>query len=143
MDLKPYYEMVENCIRNLGVDPAQCRGDSPGQWNLTKGSASIWIDVLVNQENHGYFQCMGPVVDIPTSNLDAFYQEVLEINHNLYGVGMTKFKEGIYMKTIRELDGLDETEIKSTINRIGHYTDQYDDYFKNKYFGGESGPPSA
>jgi hypothetical protein len=30
MDLQPYYQMVENNIQKLGVDPANCRGENPG-----------------------------------------------------------------------------------------------------------------
>jgi hypothetical protein len=140
MDLQPYYQMVENNIQKLGVDPANCRGEKPGQWNLKKGSASVWIDVWETKEgNYGYFQCMAPVVKIPTENTLAFYQEILEINHKLYGVGMTKFKDHIYIKTIRELQGIDEEEMMAMINRVGNYADDYDDLLFNKYWGGDSG----
>jgi hypothetical protein len=80
---------------------------------------------------------MAPVVAIPTNNTKEFYEEVLEKNHGLYGCGMTKYKDWIYMKTIRELDGLDEDEVMAMLNRVGTYADDYDDYFKNK-FGGDS-----
>ncbi|MBI5219387.1 MAG: YbjN domain-containing protein [Bacteroidia bacterium] len=131
-----YYEMVENIIRGLGVDPAVCRGEKEGQWNLQKGSAPVWIDVWTTQDNYGYFQAIAPVCEIPTVNTQAFYQEVLEINHQLYGVGMTKYENRIYMKVIRELDGLDQNEALAMFNRVGYYADEYDDLLKNKYFGG-------
>jgi hypothetical protein len=135
MDLSNVYVLVENCIRKLGIDPANCRGEKPGQWNLTKGSAQVWIDVMEINQN-GYLQIMGPISPVPQTRTQEFFQEVLEINHNLYGVGMTKFKDWIYIKTIRETNGLDENEITAQMNRIGVYADDYDDYFKNKYFGG-------
>jgi hypothetical protein len=125
--------MVENCISSLGVDPAVCRGDQPGQWNMKKGSANVWIDVFIINEN-GYFQCMAPVSAIPQVQKAEFYEEILETNHKLYGVGMTKFKDWIYVKTIREVEDLSEDEIMAQMNRIGVYADDYDDYFKNKYF---------
>jgi len=141
MDLQAYYEMVDNCIRKLGVDPNVCRGQNPGQWDLKKGSASVWIDVFKREQDHfGYFQCMAPVVQIPTTNTKEFYEEVLEKNHTLYGTAMTKYKDWIYMKTIRELDGLDEAEMMATLNRVGTYADDNDDYFKNKYSGGGESP---
>jgi hypothetical protein len=135
MDLTHVHVMVENVIRRFGIDPTSCRGEKPGQWNLTKGSAQIWIDVMEINES-GYFQCMAPISAVPASRTQEFYQEILETNHKLYGVGMTKFKEWIYIKTIRETDGLDENEVAAQMNRIGVYADDYDDYFKNKYFGG-------
>jgi len=142
MDLKPHFEQVERVIKSLGIDPASCRGDKEGQWNLKKGSANVWIDVFYSENNKNtYFQCMSPVSAIPQNNKIQFYEEVLEIAHKLYGVGMTKYRDGIYVKAIREVNGLDDSEIVSTLNRIGNYADDYDDYFNNKYFGndGEGG----
>lgn len=141
MDLTAYYKMVENCITKIGVDPVKCRGAQEGQWNLKRGSANVWIDIFIIN-GYGYFQCMGPISPIPQERQVEFYEEVLEINHKLYGVGMTKFKDWIYIKTIRETDGLDENEIMAQINRIGTYADDYDDVFREKYFPGSNAPGS-
>lgn len=134
-NMNQYYQMVENIIKSLGVDPAVCRGDKEGQWNLKKGSAPVWIDVFTTENNYGYFQAMSPICEIPAVNTQAFFQEILEINHKLYGVGMTKYENWIYIKVIRELEGIDEKEMLAMFNRIGFYADDYDDYLKNKYFG--------
>jgi hypothetical protein len=143
MDLTVYFEMLENCIRELGVDPGLCRGQNPGQWNLKRGSADIWVDVFKREQDvFGYFQCMAPVCAIPKVNTEAFFQEVLEINHTLYGVGFTKFKDWLYIKVIRELEGIDQKEMLAMMRRIGSYADDYDDHFKNKYHG-NSGPPTG
>jgi len=146
-DLSIYYQMVEECITQLGIDPSICRSldennnVKPGQWNLKKGSAPVWVDIFWDEKNgSSYFQVMAPVVEIPTSRLEEFYQEVLETNHNLFGVGFTKFNNWLYVKALRETEGLDMSEITATLNRIGTYADDYDDYFKEKYHGA---PPPA
>jgi hypothetical protein len=137
-----YYQMVETIISKLGVDPAICRGENPGQWSLKKGSASVWVDVWkLQDEDYGYIQIMAPICEFPVNGREIFMNEVLEINHNLYGVGFTKYKEWLYLKGIRELDGLDEAEATALFNRIGNYSDEYDDYFKNKYFGASGQRP--
>jgi hypothetical protein len=136
--IEKYYNLVEKVISKLGVDPSTCRGEKSGQWNLVKGSASIWADVWkLEDKDYGYIQIMGPVCDIPDNKKLEFYEEVMEINHNLYSCALTKFKERIYVKSIRELDGLDETEVDAMFDRIGYYADYYDDYFKDKYFPAE------
>ncbi|MFN0200022.1 MAG: YbjN domain-containing protein [Bacteroidia bacterium] len=133
-DLQVYYDMVDGCIRELGVDPAICKGEKPGQWSLKRGSAPVWIDVFYDEHNKcSYFQVMAPVVKVPAVNTQAFYQEVLEIAHNLYGVGFTKFQDWLYVKAIRETEGLDASEITATMNRVGFYADQYDDELQAKY----------
>lgn len=143
-NLQVYFDNIENVIRRKGVDPAVCRGEKPGQWNLKRGSANVWIDVWkVKDQDYGYMQIMAPVVAVPQIKREEFFEEILETNHKLYGVGMTKFKEWIYLKAIRELDGLDESEVESTLNRIGVYADDYDDYFKEKYHGETGRAPES
>jgi hypothetical protein len=137
-----YYEMIETIIRKFGVDPQICRGEQAGQWTLKKGSATIWVDVWkLQDDDYGYLQVMAPISELPVSGRDIFLTEVLELNHNLYGVGFTKYQEWIYIKGIRELDGLSEEEATAMMNRVGNYADEYDDYFKNKYFPTTGGRP--
>ena len=138
--IQHYYDLVEEVIRDLKVDPALCRGKQPGQWDMRLGSASVWIDVFQSKDqqgnvlNYGYLQLMAPVCDVPVNNQHLFTKELLEINHSLYGVAFTIFKEKAYIKSIRELDGLDKSEIRATFDRIGIYSDDYDDKLKAKYF---------
>lgn len=134
-----YYEIVERVINEFGVDPKLCRGKQAGQWNLKIGSANVWVDVFQSKDTNGnfidsgYIQVMAPIVAVPADRQLEFYREVLEINHQLYGVGFTKFENTIYIKIIRELEGLDQSEVASTMKRIGHYADEYDDLLKKKY----------
>jgi hypothetical protein len=142
MDIKVYHQMVEQVFSDLGVDPATCRGEQPGQWNLKKGSASVWVDIFkIEGKDYGYFQCMAPICKIPTTNKEAFFHEALETNHKLYGVGFTVYKDGLYIKMIREVEGLEASEILAGLNRIGNYADEYDDYFNNKYIKGSGSAP--
>lgn len=138
--IQHYYNMVEEVITSLGVDPATCRGDQPGQWNLKLGSASVWVDVFQSKDaqgnfiDYGYLQILAPVCEVPVNNQHIFTKELLEINHTLYGVGFTIYGNNAYIKAIRELDGLDKSEISSTFNRVGVYADDWDDKLKAKYF---------
>ena len=134
-ELSKYYKMAEENIKQLGINPDTCKGPKPGQWSIKKGSASVIIDIFKKPtDKFGYFQCLAPVSKIPETKTLDFTLEVLDINHTLFGVGMTKFKDWIYVKTIREVVGLDKTEMMASIQRIGIYADKYDDYFKKKYF---------
>ena len=133
-NLQHYYEIIENCIRSLSVDPAQCRGEKPGQWDLKKGSANVWIDIWRPEGTaEGYFQAMAPVVKIPPTNHELFFREILEISHQLYGVAMTLYEDWIYVKTVRELQDLSQNEAMAMLNRIGHYADEFDDVLQRKY----------
>jgi hypothetical protein len=134
-----YYDMIEKAITEFGVDPKLCRGQNIGQWSMKLGSASVWIDVFQSKDaqgnyiDSGYLQIMAPIMNEPADRQLEFYKELLEINHKLYGVGFTKFENGIYIKCIRELEGLDHSEVISTFKRVGYYSDDYDDMLKAKY----------
>lgn len=136
MDLQPYFDKLESCLEDLGVDPADARGEEAGQWGLTQGSAQIMIDIFEHTNGEGYFQCIAPVCEIPANNKVEFLEEILETGHQIFGVAFTKFENWIYIKMLRELEGLDKSEITATVNRVANYADEYDDYFRNKYFEG-------
>jgi Putative bacterial sensory transduction regulator len=140
-----YYTMVEEVLSEYKIDPTTARGQTPGTWNLKFGSASIWVDVFQSKDaqgnliQYGYVQCLALVCDVPVNNQNLFTKELLEINHSLYGVGFTIFKDVVYIKAIRELEGLDKSEIKSTFDRVSIYANDWDDKLKAKYFGFSSG----
>lgn len=146
--IQTYYNMVDEVLTDLKINPADARGELPGQWNLKHGSASVWVDVFQSKDaqgnliQSGYLQVLAPVCDVPVNNQHIFTKELLEINHGLYGVGFTVFKDKAYIKAIRELQGLDKSEVRATLDRVGIYANDYDDKLKEKYFpapGGFSG----
>lgn len=143
-----YFNLFEEVLIEYKIDPATARGQQPGQWNLKLGSASVWVDVFQSKDaqgnltNYGYFQVMAPVCEVPVNNQHLFTKELLEINHSLYGVAFTIFQDKAYIKAIRELQGLDKSEIKTTLDRVGIYADDYDDKLKAKYFAFSGGSRS-
>lgn len=137
--IQHYYDMFEQVLTEYKVDPATARGQAPGQWNLKLGSASVWVDIFQSKDaqgnpaQYGYLQMLAPVCNVPVNNQHIFTKDLLEINHSLYGVGFTIFKDMAYIKSIRELQGLDISEIKSTLDRVGIYANDWDDKLKAKY----------
>lgn len=137
--IQHYYNMFEQVLAEYKVDPATARGQAPGQWNLKLGSASVWVDIFQskdangNLQQYGYLQVLAPVCDVPINNQHLFTKELLEINHQLYGVAFTIFRDKAYIKSIRELQGLDISEVKSTLDRVGIYANDWDDQLKAKY----------
>lgn len=138
--LQHYYSLLEEVLVEYKIDVAAARGQQPGQWNLKLGSASVWVDIFQSKDaqgnlmQYGYMQVMAPVSEVPVNNQHLFTKELLEINHSLYGVAFTIYKDKAYIKAIRELQGLDKSEIKSTFDRVGIYADEWDDKLRAKYF---------
>ncbi len=135
--LSRYYELIEKSIEGLNVDPKLCRGEKPGQWSYSKGKATVWIDVweMAEPNNKSYFQVMSPIMELPATGLEDFYKELLEINYNFYGVGFVKLNQWIYIKSIREVENLELSEVNSTLDRVGFYADDWISKLKYKYSG--------
>jgi hypothetical protein len=127
MDFNQTSALVEASIQGLNVDPAACRGQKPGQWSLIYKGATIWIDVFNFQNNpeRWYFQIMSPLVAVPDKNLEGFYQNVLEINHSMFGSWICKKNEWMYVMSLREADGLDQFEVNATLDRVAFYSSDY------------------
>ncbi|GIV38333.1 MAG: hypothetical protein KatS3mg033_0133 [Thermonema sp.] len=135
-DINYYAKIIEDCIRDLGLDPVQLRGELEGQWNLKRGSASVYVDLWRSESSKQiYFQLLAPVVGVPPTNREQFFHELLQINHSLYGVAFSVKDNYAYIKMIREAEGLDKSEALAMIERIGYYADLYDDKLREKYFG--------
>ncbi len=134
-DLSNYYGVVEECIGRLGVEPAQCRGEKDGQWNLKKGEISVWIDLWhIELEGRAYFQVMTPILQVPEKNKEALYEELLSLNDSLFGVAFTIYKNWVYLKVIREAMGMDANEAFAMLTRVGNYADDYTNKLQEKYF---------
>lgn len=138
--IEHYFQMVDDVLTEYGIDPNAARGQIGGQWNLKMGSASMWVDVYQSKDGqgnltqYGYFQVVSPVCDVPVNNQHLFTKELLEANHTLYGAAFTIYKEKAFLKAIRELEALDKSEIRNTLDRVGRYADDWDDRLKARYF---------
>lgn len=133
-DLTYHYAIVEKAIRDLGVDPTTCRGENPGSWNMVKGSARIMLDLwYVEQEKRAYFSVISPVMKFPKSSSESLSRELLSINHLLYGAAFTLYNDVVYMRTIREVDGMDSSEAGAMLLRVANYADHYDDILQQKF----------
>ena len=137
MDLTQTSVLIENSIRDLKVDPVACRGQKPGQWSLLYKGATVWLDVFNFQNNpdRWYFQVMSPLVEVPDKNLESFYQNLLEINHNLYGSWISKKDQWVYVMSLREAAGLDQNEVNATMDRVAFYSSDYQGKIKFKFEG--------
>lgn len=134
VELQPLYEIVEQAIASIGVDPKPCRRGGAGQWNMRKGSARIWLDLwFIEEEGRAYFQVMSPVVPVPKQRQEAFYKELLTVTDRLFGVAFTLYDGWAWIKSIREVEDLSVSEAKAMLIRVGNYADHYDNVLIDKY----------
>jgi len=118
-------QLVEQAIATLGLNPEECRGENPGQWNLKKGQFDILVDTWVEQEQT-LFQVLCPLCTPPEDNKEGFYAFLLERNHGLSQVAYTLFDGNVYLKHTREARGLTHDEIITLLSKTAFYAEQSD-----------------
>jgi len=133
-----YIDLIEQALEHLQLDPAEARGDNPGQWNLKRGTATVWIDIYEIEEQKGeYFQVLSPVMTLPEEKDKQFelFEFLLYQNSKLFGIAFSVMDGAVYLKFIREVEGLDLSEIVTTIGRAGNYCDFFNDKLVKKFGG--------
>ena len=129
--------MIETSIAGLKLDVAASRGAKPGQWSIKIKDANVWIDVFDFPTTPGkfYLQVMSPLCAVPDKKKDEFSWDLLEINYKMYGSWMCKKENWIYVLSLRQTAGLDQSEIDATLDRVGFYSSDYYSKLTFKYEG--------
>ncbi len=124
-DLEYYIKLTEEAISKFGLDPEAARGKEKGQWNLQKGDIPIWIDVFKGENDPwGYFQCMSPAIVLKDGDNCELYEKLLEKNHSIFSVAITKYQNTIFIKIIRELTNITVEEIMNAVARVSTYAEK-------------------
>lgn len=129
--------LIENSLKGLKLDPVTCRGEKAGQWSFKSKDATIWIDVFSFPTNPDkfYFQVMSPLCKVPDTKSAEFFQDLLEINYQMYGSWMCKKEGWIYVLSLREAAGLNQSEVDAALDRVSFYSTDYYGKLSFKYQG--------
>lgn len=136
-DISPYYFIVENALRELGVEPGDCKGEMEGSWNLAYGELTLGIDLweVPEQDDKIVFQVQAPVLKIAENAPAGFYKDVLGINFVLYAVAFAAVDGTLYLKTMRDAADMKHADVVSSIEHAGFYAEHYQKELLSKYGG--------
>ena len=134
-NLTKYYNIVEQAIAKIGLDPTLFRGEQAGDWTLRRGDYNIWIDVW-NDEREAvtYLQVVAPVMEIPAETQNVLFRELLQINLQLCGIAFCVHGDQIVLKGTRVAEGLDMEEAYAMIMLVSKYVHTFAPRMLQKYF---------
>lgn len=135
MNLQEASALVEDSIKGLNIDPVASRKETSGQWNITVNGAPVYIDVFnfqTNPDNY-YLQICSPLLKVPVKNNEAFYQDLLEINYDMYSCAICKKGDWFYVLSLRPTKGLDQTEVNWIMDKVAFYSNDYYSKLSFKY----------
>ena len=126
-NLDRYIEIVESAIAELIGDPVPARGEKKGQWNLVIGNYSVMVDVY-NLSGKYFLQIVCPILkleEVSSDKVCQVYRKALEINDRLIQASFSIYNEGIWLRNIRNLEGISVEEARYSINILGQFALKY------------------
>lgn len=134
--LAGYAGMIQQILEALRIDPGGARlaVESGYGWNFRYGSAII--EVYIHSSNEGsFFQVLAPIITLPQSALLPFYRRMLELNLQLTNAALGVYHDTVYIFSERPLEGLDQVEAQTTIQRVADYADTLDNRLVDEFGG--------
>jgi hypothetical protein len=123
-----YQYLIDKAIKRLGLNPEKCY-QNDYTWHLQSGSAILNLNIFLLDGRY-YFKVEAEIIAVPTKNLTEFYETLLYHNHDFNGFAFLIHDQKVYLKSVRELQGMDENEAFAIITKVGNYADQFDDELK-------------
>lgn len=133
--LSNYKQTIEQALGQLKVDPqGALLPETAYIWKLQRGSASVYVNLFYSEKNNmPYLSVVSPLVPLPQDVRADFYEELLQLNERMFGVGYAINAGYVVLRASRECRGMDEIEAYNIINRIGYYADSHDNMLAEKY----------
>lgn len=120
-----YYQIVDKAIVKLGLNPEKTRSQA-GKWDLRNADIPVWVDIFYQEsEKRHYYLVVSPFMEIPEDKNPDLAWKLLSLNNDMYGVSFITKHDKVYIKTIREVEGLDVSEAYAMITRVGNYALDY------------------
>jgi len=137
MNTQFLHDIIEKGILRMGLEPEMARGENAGQWDFSRGSATIAVGLSQNDRfPNGYFYVTSVLMsesDIHVAKKEAFYQNLLEINARLVNMQLALSDGWVLLISNRDAAGLDDIEVAITINELSYYADELDDQLKDSF----------
>lgn len=148
MDLQNHYDVLEDALQTLNIDPETARCEGKGQWLIQRGDVELYIDIWQPQEHNQWeyfneddvipiFQVVAPVCSIPdnAADLTRFMEELLYVNHHMfYGSFTVNRQEKMAAIGYKRLvEGCNRVEMIEPIEALGYYAENLGNFFAKKY----------
>ena len=118
-----YYQLIDEAIMALGLNPEDTRGQQEGQWNLKKGRFDIMVDVW-EQEKQFLFQIVCPLCSLPEENKEGFLLHLLQRNYGMSSLSYSIMDDSVFLKFTTEAETLTKDLLMMLLNKTAFYAEQ-------------------
>jgi hypothetical protein len=118
-----YYQLIDEAVMALGLNPEDTRGQQEGQWNLKKGRFDIMVDVW-EQEKQFLFQIVCPLCSLPEENKEGFLLHLLQRNYGMSSLAYAIMDDSVFLKFTTEAETLTKDVLMMLFNKTAFYAEQ-------------------
>ncbi len=118
-----YYQLIDEAVMALGLNPEDTRGQNEGQWNLKKGRFDIMVDVW-EQEKQFLFQIVCPLCSLPEENKEGFLLHLLQRNYGMSSLAYAIMDDSVFLKFTTEAETLTKDVLMMLFNKTAFYAEQ-------------------
>ena len=133
----PYQTLhiIEKSLESFGINSYDVIDSNGSRWNFSYKNSNVMIDVFAYPETPDLYhiQVISPISKMVDRKKEEFAIDLLEINFNLFGCGICKLNEWIYILHLRSVEGVTTDELIRTIERIAFYSIDYWNKLSFKY----------
>ena len=128
-------EMIEKFLEERGLDPKHNTNKTKEyiSWNVSKGSASIYIYINIADPEFKTIRVVSPIISLPDENILPLYRRCLELNMDLCGAALAVFEDTIVVISERPIEGLDSSELDWILDHLAYVADELDDQFADEF----------
>ncbi len=109
--------------RDIELEPL----NDDGATRVQRGSALVWIHCLPAQ---GVLLLLSKVMDVPAEGAETLYRRLLELSFlatSDAAFAIDERSNAVYLRALRQLDGLDYDEFEDLVNTVATVADEWDD----------------
>lgn len=146
MNVQKLTGLVEDALKEMGIEPADARNDGEGQWFLMNEDMPIYIDAWEETQSTPWnyfkfktdptiFQVTIPFCYGPTVKKNEFFEELLTVNLNLhYGKFSYNPGENVVALVYRKPgSAVVLSEIRDAIDALGYYAEMAYHVLKDEF----------
>lgn len=146
MELQELYNLIDDAVEKIGVDPKDAKNAGEGQWFLMNEEMPIYMDAWEETESNPWnyykfaedrtiFQVTIPFCYGPTVKRTEFFEELLVVNLNLhFGKFSYNPPENIVALSYRiPGSNLRREMVKDTIDALGYYAEMTYHVLKDEF----------
>ncbi len=144
--LQQTWQLIEETLQSLGIEPEQARNEDPGQWTVYREKLEVYIDAWsVGKEQNPFLyfpaddqvllQVICPICLVPEGREVEFFEEIADLNlYMIKACLMVRSENNVVCVKYRDSAmGLTREKMLEALDAVAYYGEMYANNFAQRY----------